>query len=314
VKTAGIYLSLVVLFQVSPQDDKAKLRAAMGDTALAGEWIYDDVDAGFAEAKKTGKPLMVVFRCVPCKPARTVDRQVLGRTDPDLAKIMDRYVCVRVVQGCGLDLTLFQFDWRQTWVVFLMNAERGIYARFDAREANDAMGLRKAMEGALDLHAKWPANKAELAGKTGPAPRWKSPEEIPALQEKGRPRPVTSRNGCIHCHNVLEGGVKSLEAAKEPVPERDLAPYPVPQRVGLMLSTKECATVSSIDRNSPAEKAGFREGDRILRFGGQPILSWADLQWVLYMARDGDAIKTEIDRGGSPVEVTLTLPAGWRGR
>jgi len=307
-------LALLLALQSSPKEDKENLRAAMGDNALAGTWIYDDVDAGFAEARKTGKPLMVVLRCVPCKPARTVDRQVLSRQDPDLAKVLDRYVCVRVVQGYGLDLSLFQFDWRQTWVVFLMNADRGIYGRYDAREANDGIGLRKAMEGALELHEKWPANKAELAGKTGPAPRWKTPEEIPALQEKGKPKPVTGRNGCIHCHNVLEGGTKSLEAMKVPVPARDLAPYPVPQRVGIMLSTKERATVSSVDRSSPAEKAGLREGDRILRFGGQPILSWADLQWVLYLANDGDAIKVELDRGGTPAEATLTLPAGWRGR
>jgi serine protease Do len=307
-------LSIVALFlalQSSPREDKEKLRAAMGDTTLVGTWIYEDVDSGLAEARKTGKPLMVVLRCVPCKSARTVDRQVIARQDPDLAKVMDRYVCVRVVQGYGLDLSLFQFDWRQTWVVFLMNADRGIYGRYDAREANDAVGLRKAMEGALELHEKWPANKAELAGKTGPAPRWKTPEEIPAL---GKPRPVTSRNGCIHCHNILEGGTKSLEALKEPVPARDLAPYPVPQRVGIMLSTKERATVSSVDRNSPAEKSGFREGDRIIRFGGQPILSWADVQWVLYLANDGDAIKVELDRGGTSAEATLTLPAGWRVR
>ncbi|HZE95720.1 MAG TPA: PDZ domain-containing protein [Planctomycetota bacterium] len=310
----GLSLLLILSLQSTPGEDKAKLRAAMGDGALAGEWIYDDVDAGLAEARKTGKPLMVVLRCVPCKPARTVDRQVIGRQDPDLAKVMDRFVCVRVVQGYGLDLSLFQFDWRQTWVVFLMNGDRAIYGRFDAREANDAIGLRKAMEGALELHGKWPANRAELAGKTGPAPRWKTPEEIPALQEKGKPRAVTSRNGCIHCHNILEGGVKSLESLKEPVPERDLAPYPTPQRVGLMLSTKERATVSSIDRNSPAEKAGIREGDRIVRFGGQPILSWADVQWVLYTAKDADGLKVELDRGGSAVEAMVTLAPGWRGR
>jgi membrane-associated protease RseP (regulator of RpoE activity) len=181
-------------------------------------------------------------------------------------------------------------------------------------EANDALGLRKALEGALELHEKWPANKAELAGKSGPAPRWKRPEEIPALREKGIPKPVTGRNGCIHCHNVLDGATKSLEALKEPVPARDVAPYPGPQRVGIMLSTKERATVSDIDRNSPAEKAGLKEGDRILRFGGQPILSWADVAWVLYRAEDGDAIKIEFDRGGKSAEAALTLPAGWRGR
>jgi hypothetical protein len=301
------------MLAASPPQDKEKLRAAMGDTALAGPWFYEDLDGGFAEAKRTGKPLMVVLRCVPCKPARSVDRAVCSRQDPDLARAMDRFVCVRIVQGYGLDLSLFQFDWRQTWVVFLMNADRAIYGRYDAREANDVLGLRKALEGALELHGQWPSNRAELAAKTGPPLRWKTPEEIPALRENGVPRPAVGRAGCIHCHNVLEGGTKSLEDAKEPVPERDLAPYPVPQRVGILLSTKERATVSSIDRNSPAEKAGLKEGDRIVRFGGQPILSWADVQWVLYRAGETDSIKVELDRGGTPAEATLTLSPGWRG-
>ncbi|MBV8880417.1 MAG: PDZ domain-containing protein [Planctomycetaceae bacterium] len=306
-------LAALLALQAPPSGDKEKLRAAMGDQ-LAGPWFYDDFEAGLAEAKRSGKPLLVVLRCVPCKPARSVDRVVSGRQDPELAKAMDRFVCVRIVQGFGLDLSLFQFDWRQTWAVFLMNGDRAIYGRYDAREANDVLGLRKALEGALELHERWPANRAELAGKTGPAPRWKTPEEIPALQDQGKPRAVTGRNGCLHCHNVLDGAVKSLQDAKEAVPERHLAPYPTPQRVGIMLSTKERATVSSIDRSSPAEKAGLREGDRIVRFGGQPILSWADVQWVLYLAKDGDPIRVDIDRAGAPVEALLTLPAGWRGR
>jgi serine protease Do len=227
---------------------------------------------------------------------------------------MDRFVCVRIVQAWGLDLSLFQFDWRQTWVVFLMNAERAVYGRYDPREANDLIGLRKALEGALELHEKWPANKAELAGKIGPAPRWKSPEEIPALQEKGRPKPVVGRNGCIHCHNVQEGLTKTHEARGEPVPLQLVAPYPTPQRTGIMLSTKERATVTDIDKNSPAEKAGIREGDRIIRFGGQPVVSWADVQWVLYTCDDSKPVKVEIDRGGKAVEATLVLPPGWRTR
>jgi hypothetical protein len=227
---------------------------------------------------------------------------------------MDRFVCVRIVQGWGLDLSIFQFDWRQSWMVFLMNADRAVYGRYDARQADDLVGLRKALEGALELHEKWPANRAELAGKLGPALPWKSPEEMPALQERGKPKPAAGRDGCIHCHNVLEGATRSARALGLPVPERFLAPYPTPQRVGLMLSTKERASVTDVDRNSPAEKAGIQQGDRILKFGGQPILSWADVQWVLYTNPDPEPIRVDIDRGGRPVEATLALPAGWRSR
>ncbi len=44
------------------QDD---LRKNLKDTNVADHWIYDDIAAGFAEAKATGKPLLVTFRCVP---------------------------------------------------------------------------------------------------------------------------------------------------------------------------------------------------------------------------------------------------------
>jgi serine protease Do len=298
----------------APAGDKEKLRAALGDNGLVGTWIYDDLDTGYAEAARTGKPLMVVLRCVPCRAARTIDEQVSRRRDPELAKVMDRFVCVRIVQGFGLDLSLFQFDWRATWEVFLMNADRAVYGRYDPREANDLIGLRKAMEGALELHEKWPASKAELAGKVGAPMRWKSPEEIPAIQEEGLKKPVTGRHGCIHCHNVPEATARSLKAKGEPVPEALVAPYPMPQRAGIMLSSRERATVTDIDRNSPAEKAGIKEGDRIVRFGGQPVLSWADVQWVLYINPDPAPIKVEIDRAGTPVQATLLLPPGWRTR
>ena len=41
---------------------KEELRKSLKDIDLAGAWIYDDVEQGFAEAKKTGKPLLIVFR------------------------------------------------------------------------------------------------------------------------------------------------------------------------------------------------------------------------------------------------------------
>ncbi|MBI4600978.1 MAG: hypothetical protein HY721_03370 [Planctomycetes bacterium] len=38
------------------------LRHSLKDDELAGSWIYDDIEAGFAAARKGGKPLLVVFR------------------------------------------------------------------------------------------------------------------------------------------------------------------------------------------------------------------------------------------------------------
>jgi hypothetical protein len=62
--TKSCFLALLALL-TAPLGDKEKLREALGDNALAGTWIYDDLGAGIAEAGRTGKPLMVVLRCVP---------------------------------------------------------------------------------------------------------------------------------------------------------------------------------------------------------------------------------------------------------
>lgn len=57
--------ALLLLAALAVTQDADEVRRAVGDAALVGPWIYEDVPAGFAEAKKTGKPLAVFLRCVP---------------------------------------------------------------------------------------------------------------------------------------------------------------------------------------------------------------------------------------------------------
>ena len=58
--------ALAALTLLSLQEAKdRRLQENLKDTGLVGSWVYDDLDAGVAEAKKSGKPLLVVFRCVP---------------------------------------------------------------------------------------------------------------------------------------------------------------------------------------------------------------------------------------------------------
>ena len=58
-------LAAVCLTAAAPQTQdprKERLRIALKDVQPVGDWIYDDMKRGFAVAKKTKKPLMVVFR------------------------------------------------------------------------------------------------------------------------------------------------------------------------------------------------------------------------------------------------------------
>ncbi len=62
------YFGLVMLGLLSAMpgrlraDEPNALQKSLNDLDVHGSWIYNDLDAGFAQSKKTGKPLLVVFR------------------------------------------------------------------------------------------------------------------------------------------------------------------------------------------------------------------------------------------------------------
>ncbi|MBI3267787.1 MAG: PDZ domain-containing protein [Planctomycetes bacterium] len=241
-----------------------------------------------------------------------------------MADLLDRFVCVRLVQANGMDLSLFQFDYRQTWAVFFLNADQVIYGRYgcradvqNQRKATDEdqnvsiEGLRKAMEGALALHADYPADKAVLAGKRGPAPRFARPELYPALSRFG-PRLRPDGKGCMHCHQVYKAERQEFKDAKLPLPPRLTAPYPMPDVLGLVLDRKERAKVASVTPDSSAARDGFLAGDELRTLAGQPLLSIADVQWVLQNAEEPGRLKAEVLRDGKQLQLTLSVPEGWR--
>jgi serine protease Do len=66
IATTALLLSVwLTMSGARSADNNSDLKTSLGDVELQGNWIYNDISAGFAESKKTGKPLLVVFRCVP---------------------------------------------------------------------------------------------------------------------------------------------------------------------------------------------------------------------------------------------------------
>ncbi len=48
---------------MSAQDEEIQsLKEAIGDDLVGESWIYEDIEAGYKKAKKSGKPLLVSFR------------------------------------------------------------------------------------------------------------------------------------------------------------------------------------------------------------------------------------------------------------
>jgi hypothetical protein len=58
----GLVAAITAAALAAPFQDKQALKTALKDTEVQGDWIYDDLPAGYAAAKKAGKPLLVVFR------------------------------------------------------------------------------------------------------------------------------------------------------------------------------------------------------------------------------------------------------------
>ncbi len=246
-----------------------------------------------------------------------MDAQVARRANARLAQLLEKFVCVRAVEMEGVDLSLFQFDYDNTWLAFFLNADKTIYGRYGTRASAGAdlgvdvsiEGFCKALEGALEVHAGYPAQKSSLAGKRGPAPEAKEIRAFPLFKSRFAEAPP---KGCAHCHHVWEALRSVPRAARKPLPDELMFPYPKPDRLGLVLELDERATVKSVTADSAAAKAGFAKGDRILRIAGEPVLSLADVQWVLQHAPTPGDLAVDVDRSGAPAKLTLHLADDWR--
>ena len=129
----GVVLGL--LGTTATAGEQSPLGQALKDIEVAPHWIYDDLPKAIAEAKSTGKPLLVVLRCVPCPPGKALDAQVMQPND-ELAALEKQFVCVRVIQTNGLDLSVFQFDYDMSWAAMFLNADMTIYGRYGSRTSS----------------------------------------------------------------------------------------------------------------------------------------------------------------------------------
>lgn len=305
-----------------PESREEKVRKDKARVEAAGWWIYHDLPKAFEEAKATGKPLAVALRCIPCEECVKLDDDLVDK-DPRLKPLLEQFVRVRVVGTNGLDLKTFQFDTDQSWLVFLLRADGTVYGRFGTRSDHKAWaddvsveGLARALEGALELHKAFPRDQAALAGKRGPEPSFPTPEQYPELKPKYKPtldyegKVVPS---CIHCHQIGDAERALRRERDGAIDERLLFPFPHPKAVGLVLDPRQRATVKAVEAGSAAAAAGFREGDVIRTLAGQPLLSIADVQWVLHgVDPAGGEVEAVVARGAAEARLTLKLAAGWR--
>lgn len=311
---------LVLLAPASAQDRDTRVRNDRQVLGASGDWVYNDLAAGVRAARESGKPLLVVFRCIPCEACQKFDDDV-ARRDPIIRDLLDAFICVRIVQANTIDLDHFQHDFDLSFAAYLMNPDLTIYGRYGTRSARPEheditlAGLRKAMEAALRMHRNYRAIKPTLAGKQVKPAQYRTPRDYPSLS--GRYGERLNYEGqvaksCMHCHQVREAERLVYRTAREPIPEEVLYPEPDPAVLGLKLDPAQMATVERVAAGSIADRAGLRVGDEIVELAAQPLLSIADVQWVLHGTPAAARLPGRIRRGGNMINLALDLPAGWR--
>ncbi len=315
---------LVLPGTLAGQTREEKVRRDRAKVEADGFWIYNDLDEAFRQGRQTGKPIIVVLRCIPCEECVKLDDELVDK-HPRIRPLLEKFVRARQVSTNGLDLDLFQFDTDQSFAVFLLNADGTIYARFGTRSHRTEWygdvsleGLAAALEATLELHADYPENRAQLAGKRGQPLKVPSPEHYPSLRDKYSDELNYSGNvveSCIHCHQIGDAQRRWYRDQGEPIPESILFPYPHPKTIGLTMNPEKKATVREIEPGSPVDQAGWKAGDQIESLDGQPMLSIADVQWVLHnVPPSGGEIEATLRSDGKTLSSDLTLPAHWRRR
>ncbi len=303
------------------KDREAAVRQDKAALETDARWAYNDMKSGFARAKKTGKPLMAVLRCVPCLACAGIDASVL--TEPSLAPLLDNFVCVRLINANALDLSLFQFDYDLSFSVLFFNADGTLYGRFGSwthqknQHEKSTASLSRAMEGALEIHHAYPENKPMLLGKQGTPSPYQTPVNIPTLDGKYRleldwkGKVVPS---CVHCHQIADALRIVHRNKNEAIPAELIYPMPAPETIGLVMAPEAAATVESVRKDSIGARAGFESGDRIVTLSGQYLLSVADVSWALHRAPEVGSLVAVIKRGSAEMGLAIELPAGWRSK
>jgi predicted metalloprotease with PDZ domain len=187
-------------------------------------------------------------------------------------------------------------------MVFFLNAESRIYARYGGRDAKSAdsrqslLGLKYTMQSVLEMHER---EGKQFAPRTEP--------------KKLYVRDVTGwyGGGCMHCHQVKEAINEKL--VKDGRWSRDSAwRFPLPESVGMKLDLDNGNVVESVTPDTPAASAGLAPGDKLLTIGQIPIHSFADAQFALDKAPVRGALDVLWLRAQDAMRSTLNLPDDWK--
>ena len=253
-------------------------------------------------ARGSGKPLFIVFRCVPCAGCREWDALVAQR-DGEISDLREQFVCARIPQMNGVDIARFEHDFDNTWAGYFTDAELNIYSRYggrdetghEARMSKDS--LLTTMREVLESHTRREtAPKAELYHPASKQPT--TPDDIPLVAQH--------HSGCIHCHEVQEYRIRQA-FVDGTFTRKMLFGHPLPENLGLLIDRTHGHKAERVEAESPAARGGVQPGDRVVRVNDVPIRSEQDIRWALHRAEGTGTVALTVARTSGVRTETLRL-------
>lgn len=205
----------------------------------------------------------------------------------------------------GVDIYTYDFDFDLTYAVLLMHGDGTILTTYAGRDFTgtqshqSASTFKTVLEQTVRVHAQ---HKPRPPVARFP---W-SVEKLPWMRR--RPKQPT----CYHCHNVHDAllGEKRHQGTFK---RADAWRWPDPRQIGLELARDDQTRITAITKDSPAAKAGLAVGDRLVRVGGRPVLTFGDVQRVLHeTAEDASGLPVVVRRKDKTTDATLHLAAAWK--
>jgi serine protease Do len=202
----------------------------------------------------------------------------------------------------GVNLELFDFDFDLTWFAFFLDSDEQVLGRFGGRLPDDIDkyksldGLRAALEAALKRHQQTPPKGQSVVKAVRTIEEYPSAARVP---------PKT----CFHCHNVYDHRREWLQSTKKWSLD-EVWVYPLPENVGWTLAVELGNKLDKVA--GPASTAGMKPGDLLQSIDGQPVASFADVQYALHKAPATGEINVKWLRDLKPMETVLKLGKDWK--
>ena len=118
---------------------------------------------------------------------------------------------------------------------------------------------------------------------------------------------------CVHCHQINDSLNWHARDRKLTLAPEQIYPYPSCEILGLTLGNEFPLRAEKILSDSPADLAGFKNGDQILQVSGQFITTEADISWALHnIPNSANEIPILVQRESRKGILKVKLSSDWK--